>query len=302
MQTPLPDSTLVRRACGATHLLLLLLFFLVPGGDATAWGPRGHELVNEHAVATLPPELRPFFEAHRSWLVANASLPDDWVKSDPSEQPHHFIDIERYARKFEQMPRTREEALAGVGKDYLHDSGDLIWWLPQVTGKVAKAMEARNLDEILRWAVAVAHYAGDVSQPLHTTENYDGQLTQQPGVHAKFETQTVNHLAGFLELQPQPARFLADPFNSIFAQIRRSYRRIPEVLKTDKQARNVDQTRGTTYSALMASKLRRLIREQFEAGATLIGSLWFTAWIQAGRPDLSGLQAAGKEARPGDDQ
>lgn len=262
---------------------------LFPGWGAKAWGPRGHELVNEHAVGTLPPELRPFFEAHRAWLVSNASLPDEWVDSDPDEQPHHYIDIERYARKFEQMPQKREQVIARVGERYLADSGDILWWLPHATHQLARAMRARNKEEILRWAVAVAHYAADICQPLHTTENYDGQLTQQPGVHAKFETQTVNHVAGFLQVQPPPARILADPYNSVFAQIARSYRRLPEILKADKQARNVDQQRGTTYSALMGSKLRSLIREQLEAGATLAGSLWLTAWVEAGRPNLSGL-------------
>lgn len=271
---------------------LLLSAVVACGLNAPAWGPRGHELVIEQAVTTLPPELRPFFEANRAWLAANASAPDAWIDSDSSEAPHHFMDMERYAKKFEQLPPTREEAIQKAGRDWVASSGDLVWWLPHSTRELARAMRAGQREEILRWAVAVAHYAADISQPLHTTENYDGQLSGQPGVHAKFETQTVNHVAGFLQLRPQPARALADPFNSVFAQIARSYRRLEPILQADREARVTDPERGTTYSALMGARLRGLIQEQLEAGATLTGSLWLTAWVEAGRPDLTALGKA----------
>ncbi len=276
--------------------LLAVLLAAAPLGQA--WGPRGHELVNEHAINTLPPELRPFFEANRAWLIANASAPDHWIDSDPTEAPHHFMDMERYARKFEEMPKTREDALAKAGERFVKDSGDLLWWLPHSTHELADAMRAGDRQRILRWAVAVAHFAGDIAQPLHTTENYNGQLSGQPGAHARFETQTVNHVAGFLKLQPQPARILADPFNSIFATIARSWRRRDEILKADRQALSVDPSRGPAYNTVMATHVRGLIEQQLSEGATLTGSLWLTAWVEAGRPDLSKLAETAGPAEP----
>lgn len=279
--------------CRAAMLVrcAVLLVVSLPGAEACAWGPRGHELVNEHAIATLPAELLPFFQAHARWLVAHASDPDDWIKSDSRERPHHFIDMERYARRFEQMPRTRVEALKAAGKKYVAKNGDLLWWLPLATRRLAEAMQAGEREEILHWAVAVAHYAADICQPLHTTENHNGQLNQQPGVHGRFETRTVNQLAGFLELRPPPARILADLHNSVFAQIARSYRLLPQIFRADQEAREGDRTFGPTYVGLMAKKLREPIQAQLEAGATLTGSFWLTAWVQAGRPDLSSALA-----------
>jgi hypothetical protein len=133
-------------------LLCLVVLSALP---LPAWGPRGHELVNQHAIATLPPELRAFFEAQREWLVANASAPDDWRDDDPTEDPHHFIDIERYARKFEKLPDAREIAIERLGADYVQESGDVIWWLPHATHQLAAAMRAGNREEILRWSVAL---------------------------------------------------------------------------------------------------------------------------------------------------
>jgi hypothetical protein len=268
--------------------LCLILLLALP---LEAWGPRGHELVNQYAIQTLPPELRPFFQAHREWLVANASAPDNWKENDPEEEPHHFIDIERYARRFEKMPASREEAVQALGADYVRDSGDLVWYLPLATHKLAAALRARDRDQILHWAVAVAHYAADVCQPLHTTENYDGQLTGQTGVHSRFESLAVSRAAGSLTLDPKPARPLPDVFNAVFAQITRSYRLVDDVLQADRRAAAADPRFDITYASVMASQTRELIRQQVEAGATLTGSLWLTAWIEAGRPDLSGLAA-----------
>jgi hypothetical protein len=268
-------------------LLCLVVLSALP---LPAWGPRGHELVNQHAIATLPPELRAFFEAQREWLVANASAPDDWRDDDPTEDPHHFIDIERYARKFEKLPDAREIAIERLGADYVQESGDVIWWLPHATHQLAAAMRAGNREEILRWSVAVAHYAADICQPLHTTENYDGQFTGHKGVHSRFETQAVNRMAGSLELKPQPAQSLPDLFNAVFSQIARSYRHIDHVLQADARATAADPRHDVTYTSLMARSCRDLVQEQLEAGATLTGSLWLTAWIEAGRPDLSAIQ------------
>lgn len=271
------------------RLVGVLLVLVGTAPAALAWGPRGHELVNEHAIATLPPELRPFFEAHREWLIVNASAPDEWREDDPGEEAHHFVDIERYAREFEQMPASREDVIAGIGADFVAESGDVIWWLPHATRKLAAAMRAGNREDILHWAVAVAHYAADICQPLHTTENYNGQLTGQAGVHSRFETQTVNRVAGGLKLRPEPARVLPNAFDAVFSQIARSYRRIDDVLAADAQATGVDSRFGPLYTMRMGSQLRSLIGERLEAGATLTGSLWLTAWIEAGRPDLSTL-------------
>jgi len=255
-----------------------------------AWGPRGHQLVNQHAIATLPPELRPFFEAHREWLVANASAPDNWRDTDPEEEAHHYVDIERYARKFEKMPATREEAIEGAGASFVKDSGDLIWWLPHATHELTAAMRAGDREQILRWAVAVAHYAADICQPLHTTENHDGQFTGQKGVHSRFETLAVNRMAGSLKLRPQPAQPLPDLFNAVFSAIGRSYRRIDDLLAADARAAVVDPRFDATYTAVMARSTRDLVAEQLEAGATLTSSLWLTAWVEAGKPDLAAVQ------------
>src|SRR5690348_657231 len=61
-----------------------------------AWGPAAHRLVNNWAVATLPPAVRPFFEAARPLLVEHADDPDEWIRKDPYERSRHYIYLDKY--------------------------------------------------------------------------------------------------------------------------------------------------------------------------------------------------------------
>ena len=50
------------------------------------------------------------------------------------------------------------------------------------------------LDDVLRTAADLGHYLADAHVPLHTTGNYNGQRTNQTGIHALWETHNVEHL------------------------------------------------------------------------------------------------------------
>ena len=51
-----------------------------------------------------------------------------------------------------------------------------------------------NLEDVLRTAADLGHYLADAHVPLHTTGNYNGQRTNQTGIHALWETHNVEHL------------------------------------------------------------------------------------------------------------
>jgi DNA-directed RNA polymerase specialized sigma24 family protein len=44
----------------------------------------------------------------------------------------------------------------------------------------------------------MGHYVADLAQPLHVTENHDGQLTGQKGLHHWFEENVVDALSPYL--------------------------------------------------------------------------------------------------------
>ena len=46
----------------------------------------------------------------------------------------------------------------------------------------------KDSDKILKYSADLGHYIADAYVPLHTTENYNGQLTGQKGIHAFWES------------------------------------------------------------------------------------------------------------------
>lgn len=57
--------------------------------------------------------------------------------------------------------------------------------------EITKAFEAKNVDLILKYSADIGHYIGDAHVPLHTTENYNGQMTGQKGIHGLWESRLV---------------------------------------------------------------------------------------------------------------
>ena len=57
------------------------------------------------------------------------------------------------------------------------------------------AFQSKDYDLILKLAADLGHYIGDAHVPLHTTKNYNGQLTGQLGIHALWETSIPELLA-----------------------------------------------------------------------------------------------------------
>src|SRR5689334_16354914 len=184
---PPPDHFAFRAA------LVLVLVFFAPR-TANSWGNQAHQLVNARAVENLPEPLRTYFRARQSYLIDHASDPDTLSGEDAAERPHHYTDAEAYDKEpfaklrkqfvDEDRPPTTVEAR----------NGDSIWQIEKFTLQLASALRRRNWEDADRAAVFAAHYACDLTQPLHTVVNYDGQFTRQAGIHSRFESEMVNAL------------------------------------------------------------------------------------------------------------
>ena len=58
----------------------------------------------------------------------------------------------------------------------------------QVKYYLAQAFLNQDADQILKISTDLGHYVGDAYVPLHTTSNYNGQKTNQRGVHGLWES------------------------------------------------------------------------------------------------------------------
>lgn len=86
------------------------------------------------------------------------------------------------------MPRKWNDAVEKYSEDTLLAYGIVTWHIQTVYNRLVKAFENHDVDCILKNSADLGHYVSDAHVPLHTTENYNGQLTGQKGIHAFWES------------------------------------------------------------------------------------------------------------------
>jgi predicted AlkP superfamily pyrophosphatase or phosphodiesterase len=261
---------------------------------ALPWGFTGHRMVAAKAVRTLPDPLRRIFLANADYLIEQAITPD-LQRSGPSD-PDHFLDMDAFgAYPFESISPVESENVARFGKDTTA-KGRVPWKIDEVYRSLVQAFRARDLPRVLERAGTLCHFIADAHVPLHATDNYDGQLTGQRGLHARWESDLVerNRLQLEAAVEPGAAQHMADPVALAFEVLRESYLHSLQVLAADRDSvtgRDLAETPEDDryddeyYSRLYAREASRLTA-RLSAAASATGSLWQTAWEEAGRPDL----------------
>jgi len=265
--------------------VFLVLAFLAPD-RAFSWGNQAHQLVNARAVENLPEPLRTYFRSRLAYLVEHASDPDALSGEDASERPHHYTDAEAYDK--DPFPKLKKQFVVENRPATAVElrNGDSIWQIERFALQLTNALRQKQWDEADRAAVFVAHYACDLTQPLHTVMNYDGQFTRQAGIHSRFESEMVNALKDGWVLKAQPAGNVVNLRARIFEELLASYRQRGAVFAADREA-----VAGRTYIDLRYfpafEKLAGpLAEKRLEDAVSFVSSLWYTAWIRAGKPEM----------------
>ncbi len=283
----------------------LILFTIVI--VTTGWGFLVHKTVHQLAVYELPTDIRPFFYQNMESLVANAPRPDTRRNTDSTEAPKHFIDLEMFGEKAAtKMPLDWEAATEKYSKDSLLKYGYVPYHIVYMKEKLTEAFKSRKKDSILFYATDLAHYIGDANVPLHTSVNYDGQLTNQKGLHSLWESMIPELEIGSYELySSHKASYLKNPSKAIWVAIRRSAKLVPQMLATElevskgftetqkfrTQLRRGRETKSytTEFAKAYAAALGNTIHNQLINSANLISDFWYTSWVDAGKPNLSAI-------------
>ena len=170
-------------------LIILVFSFLFLDQSFYFWGFYAHSLINRQAVFSLPPEMIGFYKPHIEFIEENAVNPDKRRYAVEGEAEKHFIDLDIYGDSAQFiLPKYWPEALEKFSEDSLRANGIGPWSAYLTMLSLTKAFEQRNTASILRLSADLGHYLGDLNVPLHTTKNYNGQLTGQEGIHGFWES------------------------------------------------------------------------------------------------------------------
>jgi len=273
-----------------------------------AWGFYAHKRINRLAVFTLPPEMLRFFKPHRDYLSENAVNPDRRRYAVDGEAPRHYIDLDAYPDTSQTtLPRSRAAALERYGPDTLALHGLVPWHLQLAKYQLTEAFRARDARRILKLSADLGHYIADANVPLHTTRNYNGQLTGQHGIHGFWESRLPELFAEEYTFWTGPAEYVDSPQRAAWRAVFRAHAALESVLQLERElSLQVGEARkysfedrngvtGKVYSEEFAkqyhNRLKGQVERQMRASVKMVGDFWYTCWVDAGQPDLGALAA-----------
>jgi len=190
--------------------------------------------------------------------------------------------------------------------DHLSEYGILPWHLEQYHRRITQAFKDEDASRILRLCAEMGHYVGDAHVPLHTTENYNGQMTGQTGIHGFWESripelfadETYDYFVG-------KAEYIENPRDYYWGIVLKSHALVDSVLRTERRLRltfPADQqmvfderlgrtikTQSPEFAAAWDLEMQGMVEERFRAAIRSIGSVWYSCWVDAGQPDLNRL-------------
>jgi len=275
--------------------VVLLLVAAMPS-PALAWGSSAHRFIMDRAIDLLPPELRPFFDHYRTELLVRIVDPDTWRTIGWEDDPNQFIDfgVKEYGEfPFAELPREYGAALEKFGMPTLKRNGLLPWREQEEFGNLRRAFEefTRNVptapSDVILFAAVAAHYIEDATMPLHASNNYDGQLTGQNGIHARFETTLFERYQSRLMVTPTPPKPMTNPRDAAFDLALASYQSVPELLAADKDAVAGKDIYDDEYFERFFLRAGPLLERRLSAAMTATASLIIGAWEQASKPHLT---------------
>lgn len=288
----------------ATLLLILCLCLSIQ--KSKFWGFYAHQHINRLAIFTLPPELMPFYKNHLRYLVEHSVDPDQRRYAVANEAPRHFIDLDNYGDSaLYKLPPYWKDAVAKIGEDTLMKHGIVPWHIQAMKYQLTKAFSEKNTWKVLKLSAEIGHYIADANVPLHTTSNYNGQKTNQVGIHAFWESRLPELFSKNYDFFVGTACYVQHPAKRIWTNIAQANTCLDSVLLFERKLSSevkeskryaIEERNGQnikTYSKMYAQQYHEMLNKQVErqmrASIKMIGDFWFTCWVDAGQPDLTEL-------------
>lgn len=274
------------------------------------WGFYGHKRINRMAVFTLPPQMFGFYKEHIEYVTENSVNPDKRRYAVEGEAQRHFIDLDHFYKPGEDpylaMPRKWEDAVAKYTEDTLQAYGIVPWHIVVMKKRLQRAFEIGDINQILSYSADLGHYIGDAHVPLHTSENYNGQMTNQKGIHGLWESRLVEINAEDYDYFVGKAKYVANPLDFAWDAVMESHKGLDSVLSieleltkefpSDKKYSYEQRGRVTTkvysYEFCQAyhQRMNGMVERRLKQAIISVGSIWYTAWVDAGQPDLDKLR------------
>ncbi len=285
------------------------ILFFAGSYNAWCWGFYAHQKINYYAVFLLPPEMMVLFKPNIGFLSEHSIDPDKRRYAVPDEGARHYIDIDNYGiYPYDALPRKWNDAVAKFGEDSLKKNGIVPWHVQTMLHRLTDAFKSKNYSLIMKYSAEIGHYIADAHVPLHASSNHNGQLTNQKGIHGFWESRVPELLAEKeFDFFIGKAEYIQNPRDFIWKRVLESAKAADTVLNYERELtlafaddkkyafeeRNGKMIRqySSAFTIAYNKKLDGMIERRMRQSIFSIASFWYTAWVDAGQPDLKQMVA-----------
>jgi hypothetical protein len=271
------------------------------------WGFFAHQKINYYATFLLPPEMLVLYKPNIDFITTHAVDPDKRRYIVKAEAPRHYIDIDHYGKyPYPDLPHKWKDAVAKFGEDSLLKYGIAPWHVLSMLARLTDAFKEKDFGKIMKNSAEIGHYIADAHVPLHTNSNHNGQLTDQVGIHAFWESRVPELLADKeFDFFIGKASYISNPSDFIWDRVLESANAADSVLTFEKQLskefpsdkkyafENKNGIITRQYSAAFTiaynKKLNGMVERRMRQAIYAVASFWYTAWVNAGQPDLRSI-------------
>lgn len=270
------------------HLKVILICVSITA-SVLGWGDQGHKLINRHAMNNLPKEME-LFKAWTDSVSENAPQPDKRRSWDSTEYPKHFIDLDFYDEfKDYKIVKSKSVLIEKYGDSLVTAMGILPWNTLDFYNQLVDAFKNKDRSKAISLMAYLGHYIADAHNPMHTILNYDGILTNQKGLHSRYESRMFNRFYKKIKYGLKPV--LPTQINCIekyvWDYILASHNYNQLIFMSDIEAASVDSSYGEKYYSIMWFRLQHFTTQTLNNAVESIVSIYYSAWINAGKPEFS---------------
>lgn len=288
-------------------IVALLICFTIVTSNLWSWGFIGHRNINKLAVFALPEQLFGFYKKYIDYIEIHSIDPDKRRYLLADEGCKHFLDCDHYEHNapIDTIPHSWFAAKEKYSEDTLKLHGIVPWHIHLMLHQLTEAFKNKDLKRILKYSADIGHYIADAHVPLHCTGNYNGQKTGQEGIHGLWESRIPKLLLDSMNLLSGQCSYLEKPQEFIFDRINESFAAVDSVLYFEKIATQMvgeekkysSEFTGNTitknYSPLFVNTyhgyLNNMVERRMRSAILSVACFWYTAWINAGQPNLNHL-------------
>ncbi|MDR4988852.1 MAG: zinc dependent phospholipase C family protein [Bacteroidales bacterium] len=291
---------------GLASLLMgcFMLIFSLPG---LSFGFFAHRSINRMAVFALPPEMIGMYKQNIEFISERSIDPDKRAHAMPGEAPRHYIDIDHFGDDpFALMPRKWADAVEVFTEDTLQLYGVLPWHIDVMMHRLRRAFLSNDMDQILLMSAHLGHYTADACTPLHTTKHYNGRTPEERGIHALWESRLPELFSKQYTFLTGRADYVHSPLDRAWELIEISHLKVDTIYQVfdslmthfphdrifayEMRGQALNRVYSRDFSEAFHDALKGMVERQKQLAAKATADFWFTAWVDAGQPDLKPFQ------------